>query len=60
MASNCTSRMGAKAVLDEDIRRVENHLESLHAIRRVVDWETLTDEDEVKLYGYFVSKMLRL
>ncbi len=47
--------MRAEGVLDDQIRRKEVELNSLQILRRVIQWDKLSEEDEEKLWSYFVS-----
>jgi hypothetical protein len=48
--------MNAKAVLEDKIRRKEDEAYALKVLLRVVPWDTLSPDDEAKLWSYLVRR----
>ena len=48
-------RMNARNVLKDLIRRKENRLNALRVVERCIDWDTLSHEDEKKLWDFFTT-----
>jgi len=47
-------RQNARGVLKEAIKRKGNDLDSLNILMSVIPWDQLSDEEEGKLWGYFI------
>lgn len=49
------SRQNARGVLKDKIRRKESELNALQALERVIEWGELSEDDEAKLWTYFIK-----
>lgn len=50
------SRQSARNVLREKIRRAHIQVETLETLERVILWDELTENEEAKLWDYFISR----
>jgi len=49
-------RMNAKAILEENIKRVKEELNSLEILSCRIPWHELTSKEEESLWSYFIRK----
>jgi hypothetical protein len=49
-------RQSARNVLKNSIRRAEGNIETLRILERVIPWDDLSEEDESKLWNYFIER----
>lgn len=50
------SRMMAKTVIQEDIKRKDKKIKALQILLDKIPWDSLTREEEETLWEYFVSR----